>query len=252
MSVRLPVLIDPCPIVDATVEVRFEAAVPDAVVIGLAYQALVKVFPKVSQIQSLPVPDEIRKLNPALMYLPQFRFESEDFVALLGPNMFVVGVNGPYTRWSLVSKAFGETLDRFRETNVIRVPQRFGLKYINFFPGNVLSRLNVRLAVVDAEMIGEGTFITTTVPSSPFKIQLQVVTDAKIQSNNPKLFIDPNVPGTILSLDSYKDQIALETDFLEKIRDNLELAHTKEKELFFRLLKEEFLQTLRPQYQNAT
>jgi hypothetical protein len=46
--------------------------------------------------------------------------------------------------------------------------------------------------------------------------------------------------------------IALETDFLDRIRDNLELAHTKEKELFFRLLKEEFLQTLRPQYQNAT
>ena len=141
MSMRFPVLIDPCPIVDVTAELRFEAAQPDAVVIGLAYQALVKVFPKVSPLQSVPIPEGIRKLNPVFMYQPQFRFESEDFVALLGSNMFAVGVSGPYTRWALVSKAFGEALDRFRETNVIGLPQRFGLKYMNFFSGNVLSKL---------------------------------------------------------------------------------------------------------------
>jgi len=107
------------------------------------------------------------------------------------------------------------------------------------------------LSVADADISGEETFIRTAVFAPPFKIQVQVTTGVKITQSNPKLAIDPNVPGTLLILDCYKDQIALEAGFLQKIHDNLELAHTKEKELFFRLLKEEFLRTLKPQYKNA-
>jgi uncharacterized protein (TIGR04255 family) len=182
------------------------------------------------------------------MYQPQYRFESDDFVALLGPNMFAVGVNGAYTKWATISKAFRAAFDLFKETNIIGAPQRFGLKYVNFFPGNVLSKLNIMLGVADTEISGEETFLGTVVRSSPFKIQLQLITNAKITSL--KLPIDPNAPGTLLSLDCFKDQDALETDFLGNISENLELAHTKEKQLFFRLLKDELLQTLQPEYEN--
>jgi uncharacterized protein (TIGR04255 family) len=245
MFVPLPVSIDPCPIVDSTAELRFEAAVPPAVAIGLAYERLVKNFPTASALQAIPLSDDLRKFNPALMYQPQYRFESDDFVALLGPNMFAVGVNGPYTKWPVVSKGFRAAFDLLKEANIIGVPQRFGLKYMNFFSGNVLSKLNITLDVADAEISDEETFLRAVVLSHPFKIQLQLVTDAKITST--KLPIDPNTPGTLLSLDCFKEQPALEADFLGNLSENLELAHAKEKELFFRLLKDEFLQTLQPQ-----
>lgn len=244
----LPVQISPCPIVDVTAELRFDSAVPPAVAIGLGYERLSRKFPRVSTLQTIPLPDELRKLTPALMYQPQYRFESDDFVALLGPNIFAVGVNGAYTRWAIVSKAFRAAFDLFKETNIIGVPQRFGLKYMNFFHGNVLSRLNIMLGIADTEISGEATFIQTVVLSLPFKIQVQLLTDANITSS--KLPIDPNVRGTLLSLDCFKDQDALKTDFLENLSENLELAHTKEKQLFFRLLRDELLRELHPKYEN--
>jgi len=248
--VLLPLLIDPCPIVDATVELRFESAFPAAVAVGLAYQKLIQVFPRVSPVPNFPFPDAVRQLNPALLYQPQFRFESDDFVALLGPNIFAVGVNGPYTKWALVSKEFETALDLFKEANVIGTPQRFGLKYTNFFPENVFSKLNLTLAIAGTETSGQETFIKTVLPSAPFKIDLQILTDVKMNSTHPKLLIDPNVPGTMIALDCFKDALAMEDlGVLEKTKEVLDLAHTKEKELFFRLLKEEFLQTLNPRYE---
>jgi uncharacterized protein (TIGR04255 family) len=123
-------------------------------------------------------------------------------------------------------------------------------KYSPKITQNNFSKLNITLEVADAEISDEETFLRAVVLSHPFKIQLQLVTDAKITST--KLPIDPNTPGTLLSLDCFKDQPALEADFLGNVSENLELAHAKEKELFFRLLKDELLQTLQPEYENAT
>jgi uncharacterized protein (TIGR04255 family) len=246
--VTLPVQISPCPIVDVTAELRFDAAVPPAVAIGLGYERLSREFPRVSTIQTIPLPDEVRKANPAFMYQAQYRFESDDLVALLGPNIFAIGVNGAYTSWAVVSKAFRAAFNLFKETNIIGVPQRFGLKYMNFFHGNVLSKLNIMLGIADTEISGEATLIQAVVLSLPFKIQVQLFTDANITSS--KLPIDPNVRGTLLSLDCFLDQDALKTDFLDNLSENLELAHTKEKQLFFRLLKDELLRELHPKYEN--
>jgi uncharacterized protein (TIGR04255 family) len=249
--VSLPVSIKPCPIVDATAELRFEAAVPPAVAVGLAYATLIREFPKASALQTIPFSDEFRKFNPTLVgYQAQYRFESDDFVVLLGPNIFAVGVNGPYTKWSIVSKAFKAAFELLKEANIIAEPQRFGLKYMNFFPGNVLSKLNVRVDIADAEIGSVETFVRALVLSQPFKIQVQIATDARITAS--KLPIDPSTIGTLVNLDCFKEPPELEKDFLKDISESLELAHTKEKELFFRLLKDELLQTLQPEYENAT
>jgi uncharacterized protein (TIGR04255 family) len=63
MCARLPVSIDPCPIVDATVESRFETKLPGPVVVGLAYERLKQIFPKISQVQNFPITEELLKLN---------------------------------------------------------------------------------------------------------------------------------------------------------------------------------------------
>jgi uncharacterized protein (TIGR04255 family) len=247
--VALPIEIDPCPIVDVVADLRFKTTLPDAVAIGLAYQNLTQRFPKVVPLPVVQVPDELVQLNPALAYRPQFRFESEDFVALLGPNIFAVGVNGPYPRWNATRKGFNEVISLFRSTSIVETLHRFGLKYVNFFPGNVLPELELMLAIRGAQVPGEGTFIKTIVPASSFKIQLQVHNEAKITSQSPKLLITRNLPGTIIELDCYQDYPPSKDEFLKNIEQNLEAAHTQEKELFFRLLKDEFLQTLHPRYQ---
>jgi uncharacterized protein (TIGR04255 family) len=246
MSERLPILIEPCPIVDATAELRFEAAVPPAVAVGLLYERVLIEFPKVSALPTIPFPDELRKSNPALMHQAQYRFESESFVVLIGPNVFAIGVNGRYTKWPIISRGFRAAFDLLRDTNIVGVPKRFGLKYMNFFPGNVFPNLNITLGIADAKITGEEIFLQATVLCQPFKILLQLATGTKITSS--VLPIDPNMLGTLLTLDCFKDQASLDSEFLANISENLDLAHAEEKQLFFRLLKNEFLQKLNPQY----
>jgi uncharacterized protein (TIGR04255 family) len=250
MSARRPVQITPCPIIDATAELRFESLFPAVVALGLGYKALEESFPRVTQLQTIPLLDEFRKANPILLYQAQYRFESEHFVALLGPNMFAVGVNGPYTRWPIISKSFTAALDRIKGAGIIGRPQRFGLKYTNFFPGNVLSELNIELEIIRSKITGEETFLRAIIPSHPFKIQIQLATDAKITA--PKLQIDPSVSGTLLTVDSFVDEPARDENFLRDLPEILEIAHTKEKEVFFELLKDEFLDTLNPEFGEAT
>jgi uncharacterized protein (TIGR04255 family) len=249
VPIGLPIQISPSPIVDVTAELRLESTVPPAVFIGLCYEKLIQQFPKVAQLQFAPIPDQLLKLNPALAYQPQFRFESDDFVALLGPNIFAVGANGPYPGWPAARKGFNAAISLFASLDVVKTLHYFGLKYVNFFPGNVLSKLEIALAIKGTPVSGEGTFIKTLFSGSAFKLQIQVHTEAKITSNTPKLIIDPNVEGTIVSLDCYQDPPPSLNAFFSDVEKNLEAAHEQEKELFFKLLKGEFLQTLNPRYE---
>jgi uncharacterized protein (TIGR04255 family) len=164
--------------------------------------------------------------------------------------MFAVGVNGAYTRWLVISKGFAAALERIKGAGIIGLPQRFGLKYTNFFPGNVLPMLNVELGIAGAEITGEETFLRATIPSPPFKIQIQLATDARITAS--KLPIDPTISGTLLTVDSFIEQPSHHENFLRDLQEHLELAHTKEKEVFFELLKDEFLDTLNPEFGDAT
>lgn len=249
MSARRPLQITPCPIIDATAELRFESSLPAAVALGLGYKTLEESFPTVTPLQTIPFAEELLKANPALLYQAHYRFESEQFVALLGPNMFAVGVNGPYTRWPIVSKSFASALERINGAGIIARPQRFGLKYTNFFTGNVLSELNIELEIARVKATAEETLLRAIILSPPFKIQILLATDAKV--NAPKFQIDPATPGTLLTVDSFVDEPARYQNFLGDLPKILDTAHAKEKDVFFELLKDEFLDTLNPEFGEA-
>lgn len=54
------------------------------------------------------------------------------------------------------------------------------------------------------------------------------------------------VPTSLVDLDVIEEKD--DDDSLENIFNRLEQAHSKEKELFFQLLKESFLKSLNPEY----
>jgi uncharacterized protein (TIGR04255 family) len=251
MPVRLPVSIEPCPIIDATLELRFKTTVPGPAMPGLVYEKLKTQFPKISQVQTVPFNEAAAKLNPALRYQSHARLDSENFAVLVGPNVFAVGVVGLYTKWAQVSKGFSNAIAAFVDSIPEITPERFGLRYTNFFSGNILSKLNLGIAVADRGITGADTYLRATIDAHPFKIQVQIVTDAQVTPGDPRLPVDPDVPSTLVILDCYKDQLALEPDFLSKIQENLEEAHTKEKILFFEILKDELVERLNPRYEDA-
>lgn len=69
----LPKTIDPCPIVDALLEIRFQTLTHPNAVFGLIYNELQKDFPKVENLPILQLPDAIRASDPNFKFKPQYK-----------------------------------------------------------------------------------------------------------------------------------------------------------------------------------
>lgn len=247
-----PISIDPCPLIDALVEVRFDPAVQPEAVFGILLTKLSHKFPKVVPLQPAILPEEMRKLNPALFFQPQFRLEGEKFAALIGPNVFAVAMLGQYPGWKVLSNEFRQTLRVVHESQVIKTTSRFALHYVNYFDRNILPQLTLSVTI-DAEPVnGESTVFKTILQGDGYRLQLQVVTDLKVSTNNPSLGVDPNVLGSLIDIDCFIDYPTVGEDFLGSLGSFMESAHAAEKKLFFDLLADEFLKTLNPKYADSS
>src|SRR3990172_1532349 len=96
----LPKKISPCPIAEATVELRFSAAVlPDAV-FGIIYREFTKDFPgKVEKLPILQLPEAIRAVDPKLMYQPHYKLVAGNLTFQIGPRMTSLSNSKEYIGW---------------------------------------------------------------------------------------------------------------------------------------------------------
>lgn len=77
---RLPLKIDPCPIIDALVEIRFSTTIHPNAVFGLLYNALQTDFSKVENLPILQWPEAVRSSDPSLQFKPHYKISSKEFV----------------------------------------------------------------------------------------------------------------------------------------------------------------------------
>jgi uncharacterized protein (TIGR04255 family) len=144
---KLPVSISPCPIVEAVAEVRFETSVPEDAIFGLVYQTLKTDFPKVETLPVASLPAELRKSDPNLALQPLHRLDGKDLTVLVGSQAVSVGVHGGYPGWATVSERLNTTFTRIASTGLIVRTHRFGLRYINFFQGDIFPNLALSIAI---------------------------------------------------------------------------------------------------------
>jgi len=237
---QLPRSISPCPIVDAVADVWFESDLPGEAVFGVIYQALKKEFPNASALPGAMMPAQLKQINPALAHQASYRLEGEKLAVLIGPNNIAVGLRGQYPGWPALKRGLLETLTRVFDLNFIIGVQRFGLRYINFFPYDVLPSLTLSLCLSKDVLLGRETFIKTVLKESGVDTILQISQLATFQ----------NLPGQIgssIDLDAFQINPKTNDVAAAALSDFLEIAHTSLKSLFFRLLKPEFLATLNPQ-----
>jgi uncharacterized protein (TIGR04255 family) len=132
---KLPTSISPCPIIDAIFDIWFDPIFPPEAIFGFLYKAFERDFPSLENLPGALIPTETRNANPALLYQPSHRMVRENLVLLVGPRNFAVAMRGQYPGWPSLLSQFNETVKRLDELKVMTRPQRFGLRYINFFSG---------------------------------------------------------------------------------------------------------------------
>jgi uncharacterized protein (TIGR04255 family) len=235
-DMRLPKKINPCPIIDALIEIRFSTNINSDAVFGLIYNALHSDFEKVDKLPIMQLPDQVRNADPNLKFKPHYRFSNENIVLQVGPNVISISSFPQYTGWSSFSSKIYEILEKVQNIGIIDSIIRIGIRYINFFEQNIFDNINLKVTLSEDTIDYKNTVIRTEINQDTYKSTLQVANNANHNNKN----------GSVIDIDTFMDKNI--DDFFNRKKDIIDNGHEKEKELFFSLLKEEFLKTLNPEY----
>jgi len=238
---RLPTKITPCPIVEAILEIRFVTSESWRTLPGLLYAKIRGRYPEQKDLPLADFPEEFRRQQVAFANLPLMQFLSSDFLIQFGPRVVsLVTKPNKYPGWTALEKEMTWLLAQLQECNFISEGERLGVRYINFLPQNVFDQLILGVCVGQHPLTSGETAVTNVLRKKPFSARLHVANSALIGGEAEVR------KGSVLDIDVWLGALDFDlfTNGLQKINE----AHRFEKEIFFGLLKPEFLASLHPLY----
>ncbi len=233
---NLPKSIDPCPILEAIIDIRFTTEIHPSAVFGLIYNAIKKDFPKTESLPILQLPESVRLKDPGLKFKPHYKVSNKNYLVQIGPDVLSINIIPEYSGWSKFSETIFDVLEKIRKTKIIEKITRIGIRYINFFENDIFDDINLKVCIDDDVIQYKNTVIRTEIEQEEFSSTLQIANNAK--HNDRK--------GSILDIDTFLEYNL--DAFFEKKEEIINKGHLKEKELFFSLLKEKALKKLNPKY----
>ena len=239
MEVKIPKLLKKCPIIDVVVEIRFETKIDRNAVFGVIYNSLKKYQGKVSQIQ-MPLP--LMPLPQNGNFNPMFNITNKDHTIKIGPNVLIVGIAFPYMGWSKFAAISEEIFNIALGTGIIGSVSRLGLRYRNFFEGDITNNLTFSLS--NFKHKPQNLNIRFEVDEDHVNSVLQYANNAVLEDKTNQF----KKLGSIIDIDCYRNYSS-NFNFRANLERELKMVHDAEKNVFFSLLKESFLNTFEPEYE---
>ncbi len=184
----------------------------------------------------LQVPEPIREADSSFKFKPYFKVLNDTFVVQIGPDVFTVSSYPVYVGWDKFSTEIFSIMRTIKDLDIITKVHRLGIRYINFFPIDIFENINLEILFRDKKLLSVKTHFRTEFSDSEYKSTLQVTNDFIHESNH----------GSIIDIDTFKDS-NLES-FFDSFENHINEGHICEKKLFFNLLNESFLGSLKPEY----
>ena len=238
---RLPAKIDPCPIVEAILEIRFVTSESWPTLPGLLFARIRDRYPEQKDLPLAQVPDELRRREPAFTYQPLIQFLSPgDFLIQFGPRVVSLATKSKeYPGWPPLEKEMTWLISELQQIGFVSEGERLGARYINFFSFDIFEKLELEVSTAKKPLAGE--LSVTSVLSRPPLTSRLLVTNSAILGTG-----DGARSGSVLDVDVWLG--SLDFDLFENGLAKFGEAHHFEKEIFFGLLKPDFLATLNPIY----
>jgi uncharacterized protein (TIGR04255 family) len=237
-----PKRINPCPIAEATVELRFTTAVLPEAVFGIIYQEFRKDFSgKVEKLPILQLPEPIRAVDPNLMYQPHYKLAAGNLTFQIGPRVTSLTNFKEYIGWENFDRKLKEVFLRLERLQVVKAVERLGIRYVNLFKEDVYNNINLTVLMNDEPLKTVRTTLRAEIEEDGFRSILQIANGATIKVQSHAMMV-----GSVIDIEVGR-QVS-ETNFFANMESILEKGHYIEKKLFFNLLKREFLSTLNPEY----
>lgn len=242
---QLPKKITPCPIEEVIVEIRFESSFQAEAIFGVVYGALSNSYPNLESLPILQIPEFIRAQDRNLIFQPHHRLRRDNYSLQIGPKVVSVVLGKEYSGWDAYKSEIHAVFDKINELNFINKISRVGIRYIDFFEGDIFKNLNLQLSIYGENAITEQTFVRTLLKRGDFDCLLQVGNNMTIDTTSA-----PTRVGSIIDIDMSNTEVSVQTSnqFFREVYALLEQGHDIQKDLFFNLLKPEFLATLNPVY----
>jgi uncharacterized protein (TIGR04255 family) len=239
---RLPIKIDPCPIVEAILELRFVTSESWRTLPGLLFAIIRERYPEQKDLPLAHVPEEIRRHEPAFTYQPLMQFLGRDFLVQFGPRVVsLVTKANEYPGWNAVKNEMAWLLGQLKQTGFISESERLGVRYINFFAFDIFEKLLLQIAA-DGKQFGRRELtIATVLHRPPLTARLQVANSAILGTGNDAKH------GSVFDVDVWLG--SLDFEIFQGDLTKFNEAHELEKQIFFGLLKPDFLKSLKPQYE---
>jgi uncharacterized protein (TIGR04255 family) len=239
---KLPKEIEPCPIIEAAFEIRFNTSTPWVELPGVVSKILDPQFTERRELDLNKTPDEVKKHLPGAAYLPHYQFLSERFIINLAPQMvgFCV-VPGTYPGWSVLIEELHKFLDRALSEGFINEGARLGVRYTDFFSTNIFKHISLRIDIAGLAIEDKERQFITVFKEGSMTVRLKLV-DGALYSKEQEL-----LKGSIFDIDVAINAMDFELESGNIIHQFAE-AHSLIKNLFFGLITQEYLNTLNPTY----
>ena len=243
MNKRMPLRLEKCPLVDALIEIRFESSIIGSAIFGIIYNLIRNDYKgPVTNLPILQVPEQIRKNDPNLKFKPLYRIEAEKYIIQVGDDVLCISSKIPYTGWGEFSSRTIELIKKISGENIINRVLRIGHRYVNFFEGDIMDKLTISKPTISGYQTNNILVRTEIRDCDDFIDTVQITNSAMYKSP----FNTDTLLGSLIDIDSFKEYG--NNYFLENLESEINKVHTCEKNMFFSLLTEEFLNSLNPVY----
>ena len=238
---KKPTKITPDPIIDAVVEFRFESDIPPDAILGMVFSVVRNDFQDFSKLPIAEIPDEIRRSDPQLKYAPYYQSTSSSYRLNVGPNVISISNPGEYTGWKDNFFPFiKKILKQIETADVIKAYSRIGLRYIDFFNTDIFENITLSITFNNNPLVSKQTTISTLFE------QKDLITRVQIQNNTTVNLGSRQDVGSIIDSDTFYEPNG--TLSYEKVIDIVDKQHEESLNIFFSLLKPEFIEKLNPEY----
>ena len=206
-------------------------------VMGLLLDKFYKHYKNVEKLPITQIPSIIQENDKNLMYQPYYKLTKKNNYLFIGPKVVTLSNVNEYAGWEKFLLEFNKVIHVMKDINFIHNITQVSLRYISFFENtDIFEKIKLKVNYEEKEFRSTNTF---------FRIEINKDEIISIlQLSNSANFI--NKHGSLFDIDNIKKP---NNKNFDAITDFINNSHTREKKIFFGLLKEEYLQqTFKPLY----
>jgi len=243
MTKQLPSKITPDNLRDAIVDIRFLPKVPESAVVGYLHQLLSKAFEVIDHSRArrtIPILPGIEMLTVADRH-PVYTNDEVRIIAQ--DNQLFFNIAGTYPGWDAYFKTIKSVLRDVFGAGIIDSFGKVGLRYISEHPNtSVFDCLKGSFSILKLAQPLQTTQIRSELSDGHYKAVIN------LRDNFPKQDKKTQTVDYFSLIDIDMQYHGPQTNNLESLLEIVNIAHEKEKQIFFGIVTEEFVKQRNPEF----